>query len=143
MGWHRDKVRDFLNGLAERDVLTIDMHKKFMVLSFPYLADRISAYAPKADDQVSADPTPSPDGASEDKGQKKEGSPVTQNVATATEGATTKDAKAGSQNDGDKREGVNSDTARRGGYMQEDLFSGVDNAGTQQVPVNTNQMKTE
>lgn len=38
--WHRDKVRDFLNGLAERDVLTIDMHKKFMVLSFPYLADR-------------------------------------------------------------------------------------------------------
>ena len=34
--WHRDKVRDFVNGLAEREVLTIDMHKKFMVLSFPF-----------------------------------------------------------------------------------------------------------
>ena len=64
-------------------------------------------------------------------------------MATATEGATTKDAKAVSQNDGEKREGVNSDTARRGGYMQEDLFSGVDNAGIQQVPVNTNQNRTE
>ena len=141
--WHRDKVRDFLNGLAERDVLTIDMHKKFMVLSFPYLADRISAYAPKADDKESADPTPSPDGASEDKGQKKEGSSVTQNVATATEVAATKEAKAGSQNDGEKREEGNASTARRGGYMQEDLFSGVDNSGTQQVPVNTNQKKAE
>ena len=136
--WHRDKVRDFLNGLAERDVLTIDMHKKFMVLSFPYLADRISAYAPKADDKVSADPEPSHNGASEDKGQKKEGSPVTQNVATAT-----KEAKAGSQNDGEKREEGNASTARRGGHMQEDLFSGVDNSGTQQVPVNTNQKKAE
>ena len=80
--------------LAERDVLTIDMHKKFMVLSFPYLADRISAYAPKADDKESADPTPSPDGASEDKGQKKEGSPVTQNVATATKEAKADEDKA-------------------------------------------------
>lgn len=114
-----------------------------MVLSFPYLADRISAYAPKADDKESADPTPSPDGASEDKGHKKEGLFVTQNVATATEGTATKEAKAGSQNDGEKREEGNASTARRGGYMQEDLFSGVDNSGTQQVPVNTNQKKAE
>ena len=64
-------------------------------------------------------------------------------MATATEVAATKEAKAGSQNDGGKREEGNAGTARRGGYMQEDLFSGVDNAGTQQVPVNTNQMKTE
>ena len=64
-------------------------------------------------------------------------------MATATEGAATKEAKAGSQNDGVKREGVNAETARRGGYMQEDLFSGVDNSGTQQVPDNTNQKKAE
>ena len=141
--WHRDKVRDFLGGLAERDVLTIDMHKKFMVLSFPNLTDRISAYAPKADDMVSADTEPSPTGASEDQGQKKEGSPVTQNVADATEDAATKDAKAGSLNDGEKREEGNADTARRGSYMRTDLFSGDTNAGTQQVPVNTNSNKTE
>lgn len=112
-----------------------------MVLSFPYLADRISAYAPKADDKESADPTPSPDGASED--NMKEGSPVTQNVATATEGTATKEVKAGSQNDGEKRDEGNAGTARRGGYMHTDLFSGVNNAGTQQVPVNTNHKKTE
>ena len=55
----------------------------------------------------------------------------------------TKEAKAGSQNDGEKREEGNAGTARRGGYMQEDLFSGVDNSGTQQVSDNTNQKKAE
>ena len=48
-----------------------------------------------------------------------------------------------SQNDGEKREEGNAGTARRGGYMQEDLFSGVNNSGTQQVPDNTNQKKAE
>lgn len=47
------------------------------------------------------------------------------------------------QKDGEKREEGNVGTARRGGYMQEDLFSGVDNAGTQQVPVSTNQNRAE
>ena len=64
-------------------------------------------------------------------------------MATATEGTATKEAKTGSQNDGEKREEGNASTARRGGYMQKDLFSGVDNSGTQQVSDNTNQKKDE
>lgn len=82
--WHRDKVRDFVNALAERDVLTIDMHKKFMLLSFPNLANRIATYAPKDDCEVADDSTPSQDGASRDDGQTKEGSFVTQSVNPET-----------------------------------------------------------
>ena len=78
--WHRDKVRDFVNALAERDVLTIDMHKKFMLLTFPNLANRIATYAPKDDCEVADDSTPSQGGASKDEGQTKEGSLVSQNV---------------------------------------------------------------
>jgi len=52
--WHRDKVRDFINELAYRDVLTFDMHKKFMVLSFPNLAERIEAYSTKVGNDASA-----------------------------------------------------------------------------------------
>ena len=129
--WHRDKVRDFLDGLAERGVLTIDMHKKFMILSFPDLADRIAAYAPKADNEVSAEPESSNGGAIEDKGQKKESSSVTQDVDAATEAIEAKEVKSGIQKDGEKQEDGEAGTARRGGYIEQDIFSGVDNAGTE------------
>ena len=141
--WHRDKVRDFIDALAERDVLTIDMHKKFMVLSFPVLADRIAAYAPKDASDTSADSVSSPVGASEDKGQQIEEPPVIDNVVTDSKDAVSKFSEAGTHHDDGKREDAKSDTATTGRYYQTDLFSGVHNAGTQQVPVNTNQNKTE
>ena len=46
--WHRDKVRDFICALADYDVLTMDMHKKFMLLSFPDLADKITAFSARS-----------------------------------------------------------------------------------------------
>ena len=141
--WHRDKVRDFIDALAEREVLTIDMHKKFMVLSFPDLADRIAAYAPKDASDASADSVSSHDGASEDKGQQIEEPPVIDNVVTDTKDAASKVSEVGTHHDDGKREDDKSDTATPGRYFQTDLFSGVHNAGTQQVPVNTNQNKTE
>ncbi len=84
--WHRDKVRDFIDGLAERDALTIDMHKKFMVLSFPKVANRIANMRSHEGEAVSA---------------------------------------------------------KGGNDMQPDLFSGVDNAGSQQLPASSNQNRTE
>ena len=141
--WHRDKVRDFINGLAERDVLTIDMHKKFMVLSFPDLADRIVAHAPKGDKKESADSESSHDGASEDKGQQIGNSPVTENLNAVAHGNPPKTTESGTHVGNEKQENGESATARRGGYMQTDLFPELDNAGTQHVPVSTNQNKTE
>lgn len=143
--WHRDKVRDFVDALAERGVLTIDMHKKFMVLMFPDVADRIASIATAGGSQkdaAPADSVSSPDGASEDKSHADEKSPVTQNVANAAGGDKSRDAKAGIQNDGEKKEDGKSGTANAGGYYQTDLFHENVNAGTQQVPAGTNPNKT-
>ena len=144
--WHRDKVRDFVDALAERDILTIDMHKKFMVLSFHDLAERIADYAAKCGKQVdaaSADSESSQNAASEEKEQPTECSPGTLNVDTADDGAVAVTAESGIQMDNEQEEGVVSATAKCGRYIQTDLFSGVDNAGTQQVPANSNQNRTE
>ena len=144
--WHRDKVRDFVDALAERDVLTIDMHKKFMVLSFPDLAERIADYAAKCGkqvDAVSADSESSQNGASEENDQPTESSPGTQNVDTADNGNAATVAEADIQMDNEQEEGGVSATAKCGRYIQTDLFSGVDTAGTQQVPASSNQNRTE
>ena len=144
--WHRDKVRDFVDALAERDILTIDMHKKFMVLSFPDLAERIADYAAKCDkegDDLSAGSESSQNGASEENEQPTECSSGTQNVDTANDGKVAVTAESGIQMDSEQEEEVVSTTAKCGRYIQTDLFSGVDNAGTQPVPANSNQNRTE
>ena len=144
--WHRDKVRDFVDALAERDVLTIDMHKKFMVLSFPDLAERIADYAAKCGkqvDAVSAGSESSQNGASEENEQPTESSPGTQNVDNPDDGIAATVAEADIQMDNEQEEETESITAKCGRYVQTDLFSGVDNAGTQQVPANSNQNRTE
>ena len=144
--WHRDKVRDFVDALAERDVLTIDMHKKFMVLSFPDLAERIAEYAANRGNQsdaLCADSESSQNGASEEKEQPTECSSGTQNVDTPDDGIAAVTAEPGIQMDNEQEEETESITAKCGRYVQTDLFSGVDNAGTQQVPASSNQNRTE
>ena len=144
--WHRDKVRDFVDALAERDVLTIDMHKKFMVLSFPDLAERIADYAAKCGNQgdtVSAESQSSQNGASEEMEQPTECSPGSQNVDTANDDKAAVTAEPGIQMDNEQEEEAVSATTKCGCYIQTDLFSGVDNVGTQQVPANSNQNRTE
>ncbi len=144
--WHRDKVRDFVDALAERDVLTIDMHKKFMVLSFPDLAERIADYAANRGNQgdtVSADSESSHNGASEEMEQPTECLSGSQNADTAKDGATTITAEPGIQMDNEHEEGTMSATAKCGRYIQTDLFLGVDNAGTQQMPASSNQNRIE
>ena len=144
--WHRDKVRDFVDALAERDVLTIDMHKKFMVLSFPDLAERIAEYAAKCGNQgdaASANSESSQNGTSEEMEQPTECSSGTKNVDTADDGIAAVTAEPGIQMDNEQEEGGVSATAKCGRYIQTDLFLGVDNVGTQQVPASSNQNRTE
>ena len=139
--WHRDKVRDFVDALAERDVLTIDMHKKFMVLSFPDLADRIAAFAAdnsKNGNTPSADSEPSPSGAGEDMEPQNKEFSDTQNLEDAAKGAAPKVADSGIQGAEGKREETKPSAAGRGSYYEPNLFSGENNAGTQHVPVTTN-----
>ena len=136
--WHRDKVRDFVNALAEREVLIIDMHKKFMVLSFPNLADRIAAFAVQAGSAASV--APASDTVEKPVGtehQMKE-APVTHVLDTAVKAAPLDGGKSGTGSDGWKREEGGAATANHGGYMQPSIFPSVDNAGTHQVPASTN-----
>ena len=136
--WHRDKVRDFVNALAEREVLTIDMHKKFMVLSFPNLADRIAAFAVQAGSAASvalaSDTAVKP---VETECQMKD-APVTHVLDTAVKAAPLDGGKSGTDSGGWKREEGGAATANHGGYMQPSLFPSVDNADTHQVPASTN-----
>ena len=139
--WHRDKVRDFVDALAERDVLTIDMHKKFMVLSFPDLADRIADFAAnnsKDGNTPSVDSEPSPSGAGEDMEPQNRASSDTQNLKDSAKGAAPKAADSGIQGTEGKREEAKQSAAGRGSYYEPNLFSGENNAGTQHVPVTTN-----
>ena len=136
--WHRDKVRDFVDALAERKVLTIDMHKKFMVLSFPDLADRIAPYAPKADSEPSADPSPSPVKTNEEKGQQTQNPSGTEQKAAVANSAVAKSADSGNQHGDGKQENGKPATANNSGYSQPNLFSHSNNTGNHYLSGNSN-----
>ena len=124
--WHRDKVRDFVNELEEHDVLVIDMHKKFMVLSFPDLAERIAVFVAKngnEDTDAPAETEPSTGG--EDKGltPHAEESSVTQDVPKPNNGATPKETETGTHTDGTDRVNTQPTPAKAGSYVQSTFFS--------------------
>lgn len=128
--WHRDKVRDFVNVLAERDVLTIDMHKKFMVLSFPDLAERIFPYAPKTGNDESTASESSHGVEGEDKTIQIKSNPVTEEKDATTNNTATEVAESYTCTGSEKQENCGSYTARHGGYIQTDLFTVSNKAGT-------------
>ena len=135
--WHRDKVRDFVDALAERDVLTIDMHKKFMVLSFPDLADRIAAFAAdnsKDGNTPSADSEPSPSGEGTVTSPQNRESYDTQNLENAAKGAAPKVADSGIQGAKGRREEAKPSAANRGSYYEPSLFYGEKKPGTHRLP---------
>ena len=65
--WHRDKVRFFLEDLEKRNVLTMDKYDKFVVISFPDLAERIAPFVSGGGNELSADSSSSHEESSEEK----------------------------------------------------------------------------
>jgi len=135
--WHRDKVRDFINALAERDILTIDMHKKFMVLSFPDLAGRIAAFVAKGGNGASANSVSSHDGASEDNDQQIVPPSVIEKQDAAAKVAQTQATVSITHSGSEKKAGSKVPIVNGSHYHEARMFSDEEMAGSQNVPDST------
>lgn len=135
--WHRDKVRFFLEDLAKRNVLTMDKHGKFVVISFPDLAERIAPYVNQGGTEPSADSSSSHEVSSEEKEPEKQTSDTEKKDADAESGQNQ--APAANTNSGSQEKDPRNAPIRNGSrYHEQEMFPGFNGIGTQNVPDGTN-----
>ena len=136
--WHRDKVRDFICALADYNVLTMDMHKKFVLLSFPDLADRIATFSARSTKDAadlshgSPSSSESPDGGgSHQSSESSDGHHVEQ---------TSSDSSESHGHDDRRQNGYTgySGSAGFGGYLKPGRFDSDNSSGSQRLPGSTN-----
>ena len=136
--WHRDKVRFFLEDLEKRNVLTMNKYDKFVVISFPDLAERIAPFVSGGGNEPSADSSSSHEESSEEKEPEKQTTDTVKKEADAKSGQSQAPASntnsCSQQKDPRKVPIINGSR-----YHEQTMFPEFEESGTQNVPEGTNQ----